>query len=87
MKKIKNILGLISIFTVTLLHFSLTIKSTIGNLMATFGMSSDWAFLLIGIIQSGASWWIAVYQPYLIPFLGTIRGILWFGGAGVAVGW
>ncbi|HEY1421360.1 MAG TPA: hypothetical protein VGG90_11725 [Candidatus Dormibacteraeota bacterium] len=58
----------------------------VAQLMAHFGVSYGDALWIIGLVSAGSIVLFWVF-PYLIPFIGTIRLLMIYFGAGVVIGW
>lgn len=59
----------------------------LGFLVSQFGLSWQDALAIISILLTEGSAGIAVFAPWLIPFVGTLDGLILFVGVSAAAGW
>ncbi len=56
-----------------------------GDLVRRFGLSWSLAGYIITLIVNGSMWTLSMLYPFLLPFLATVRGIIFVAGTGAAV--
>jgi hypothetical protein len=78
--------GSAALAAVSALFAVLLMSPALGQLMGNFGLSYQDALLVVGLVSAGSIvlFWLF---PYLIPFLGTLRLLLIYFGAGAVIGW
>jgi cephalosporin-C deacetylase-like acetyl esterase len=62
-------------------------QSAAGWLVGQFGLSQATAFAIVALISSGGIDAAALVYPFLLPFIGTIQGLIFVFGTAVLVGW
>ncbi|RAQ94018.1 hypothetical protein A4R35_00640 [Thermogemmatispora tikiterensis] len=59
----------------------------LGFLVSQFGLSWQDALAIISILLTEGSAGIAAFAPWLLPFVGTLDGLILFIGVSAAAGW
>jgi hypothetical protein len=78
---------LLSSLTMAMVVSAMALPRGLGFLVSQFGLSWQDALAIISILLTEGSVGIAAVAPWLLPFVGTLDGLILFIGVSAAAGW
>lgn len=65
----------------------LGVKTSIGWLIEHFGLTNVVAWTIVSLLASDGMGVVTMLYPFLLPFTGTLYGVLFVFGAAAVAGW
>ncbi|MBX5458518.1 MAG: hypothetical protein IRZ31_16625 [Thermogemmatispora sp.] len=78
---------LLSSLIMAMVVSAMALPRGLGFLVSQFGLSWQDALAIISILLTEGSAGIAALAPWLLPFVGTLDGLILFIGVSAAAGW